>query len=138
MGKAIAYMENHWEALIAYATDGDVEIDNNIIERAIRPVALGRKNCARHPCFAPCGLTFRRAQPPHPWGLMWFFSGSDTGVQTAALVISLVGTCKLCNVDPAMYLRNVLRILPNFQGEDYADLLPDILTNTLDKLDKLP
>jgi transposase len=112
MGKAIAYMENHWNALIAYATDGDVEIDNNIIERAIRPVALGRKN--------------------------WLFSGSDTGAQTAALVISLVGTCKLCNVDPAKYLRNVLRILPNFQGEDYADLLPDVLANTLDELDKLP
>ena len=112
MGKAIAYMENHWEALIAYATDGDVEIDNNIIERAIRPVALGRKN--------------------------WLFSGSDTGAQTAALVISLVGTCKLCNVDPAKYLRNVLRILPNFKGEDYADLLPDVLASTLDELDKLP
>jgi len=112
MGKAIAYMENHWDALIAYATDGDVEIDNNIIERAIRPVALGRKN--------------------------WLFSGSDTGAQTAALVISLVGTCKLCNVDPAKYLRNVLRILPNFKGEDYADLLPDVLANTLDELDKLP
>ena len=112
MGKAIAYMENHWEALIAYATDGDVEIDNNIIERAIRPVALGRKN--------------------------WLFSGSDTGAQTAALVISLVGTCKLCNVDPAKYLRHVLRILPNFKGEDYADLLPDVLAYTLDELDKLP
>ena len=138
MGKAIAYMENHWEALIAYATDGDVEIDNNIIERAIRPVALGRKNCAPHPCSAPCGPAIRRAQPPHPWGLVWLFSGSDTGAQTAALVISLVGTCKLCNVDPAKYLRNVLRILPNFKGEDYADLLPDVLASTLDELDKLP
>ena len=112
MGKAIAYMENHWKALTAYATDGEVEIDNNVIERAIRPVALGRKN--------------------------WLFSGSDTGAQTAALVISLVGTCKLCNVDPAKYLRNVLRILPSFQGEDYADLLPDSLAGTFEELDKLP
>jgi transposase len=112
MGKALSYMENHWTALTAYVTDGGLEIDNNIIERAIRPVALGRKN--------------------------WLFSGSDTGAQTAALIISLVGTCTLCNVDPAKYLRNLLRILPNYQGNDYADLLPDVMAPTLDELDSTP
>jgi transposase len=112
MGKAIGYMDNHWTALTSFATDGGLEIDNNIIERAIRPVALGRKN--------------------------WLFSGSDIGAQTAALVISLVGTCKLCNVEPSKYLCNVLRILPNFQGKDYADLLPNALADALDEIDKLP
>jgi transposase len=112
MGKAIAYMDSHWTSLTSYATDGDLEIDNNIIERAIRPVALGRKN--------------------------WLFSGSDTGAQTAALVISLVGTCKLCGVEPSKYLRNILRVLPNFNGKDYADLLPDAFASKLDELDNLP
>lgn len=112
ISKAISYMENHWTALTAYATDGELEIDNNIIERAIRPVALGRKN--------------------------WLFSGSDIGAQTAALVISLVGTCTLCNIEPAKYIRNLLRILPNFNGKDYADLLPDALAPELDDFDKSP
>lgn len=112
MTKAISYMENHWTALTAYVTDGGLEIDNNIIERAIRPVALGRKN--------------------------WLFSGSDVGAQTAALVISLVGTCTLCKVEPSKYLKNLLRILPNFKGEDYADLLPDSLAPTLSELDSTP
>jgi transposase len=110
--KAISYMENHWTALTAYATDGGLEIDNNIIERAIRPVALGRKN--------------------------WLFSGSDTGAQTAALVISLVGTCTLCDVEPSRYLRNLLRVLPNFKGKDYADLLPGNIAPALGELDNTP
>jgi len=111
MGKALLYMESHWDSLVAYLKDGDLEIDNNIIERAIRPVALGRKN--------------------------WLFSGSEVGAQTAALVISLVGCCKLSNIEPSKYLRNVLRILPNYEGNDYAELLPDALAEKLDELDKM-
>jgi hypothetical protein len=112
MGKAIAYLMNHWTALTSFVTDGGLEMDNNIIERAIRPVALGRKN--------------------------WLFSGSETGANTAALVISLVGTCTLCNVEPSKYLRNLLRILPNFTGSDYAELLPDAFSSMLDKLEEKP
>ena len=104
-------VQSHWDSLVAYLKDGDLEIDNNIIERAIRPVALGRKN--------------------------WLFSGSEVGAQTAALVISLVGCCKLSNIEPSKYLRNVLRILPNYEGNDYAELLPDALAEKLDELDKM-
>lgn len=74
-----------WEALIRYASDGRVEIDNNAAERAIRPVALGRKN--------------------------WLFAGSDAGGERAADVLSLIETAKLNGLDPERYLREVLTVI---------------------------
>jgi hypothetical protein len=76
-----------------------VDLDNNIIERAIRPIAVGRKN--------------------------WMFAGSDEGAKRSALVMSLVGTCKMLGIDPAEYLADVLlRVKIRPEGGTFCDLTP--------------
>lgn len=82
MGQAMAYVFNQWNALCVYTTDGDLAIDNNAAENALRRVALGRKN--------------------------WLFCGSDQGGHTAAVLFSLIATCQRHGVDPFAYLRDVL------------------------------
>jgi transposase len=79
---AVRYALGRWEALMRYCDDGHVEIDNNAAERALRAVALGRKN--------------------------YLFAGSDRGGESAAAIYSLIGTAKLNAIDPESYLRNVL------------------------------
>jgi hypothetical protein len=79
---AIRYALGRWPALARYVDDGELEIDNNAAERALRAVALGRKN--------------------------YLFAGSDTGGERAATMYSLIGTAKLNGVDPEAYLRHVL------------------------------
>jgi len=76
---AIRYALGRWRALLRYAEDGHIEIDNNAAERALRAVALGRKN--------------------------YLFAGSDSGGERAAAVYSLIGTAKLNGLDPEAYLR---------------------------------
>src|SRR2546426_2100760 len=82
MGQAIMYTLNQWDALCVYTTDGDLAIDNNAAENALRRVALGRKN--------------------------WLFCGSDNGGHTAAVLFSLIATCQRHKVEPFSYLRDVL------------------------------
>jgi transposase len=82
MGQAITYALNQWDALCIYATDGDLSIDNNAAENALRRVALGRKN--------------------------WLFCGSNNGGNTAAVLFSLIATCQRHGVDPFAHLRDVL------------------------------
>ena len=82
LAKAIRYALNQWEALKVYLTDGRLPIDNNPAERDLRRVAVGRKN--------------------------WMFAGSDEGARRAALFYSLIQTCKLNDVNPFEYLRDVL------------------------------
>ena len=82
MGQAITYALNHWDALCVYTSDGDLAIDNNAAENALRRVALGRKN--------------------------WLFCGSDNGGSTAAVLFSLIATCQRHKVEPFAYLRDVL------------------------------
>jgi hypothetical protein len=79
---AIRYALGLWKALTRYCDDGRLEIDNNAAERALRIVALGRKN--------------------------YLFAGSDSGGERAAAIYSLIGTAKLNAVDPEAYLRYVL------------------------------
>src|SRR6266571_3832421 len=79
---AIRYALELWPALTRYCDDGRLEIDNNAAERALRVVALGRKN--------------------------YLFAGSDTGGERAAAIYSLIGTAKLNGLDPEAYVRNVL------------------------------
>jgi transposase len=79
---AIRYALSHWRALTRYVDDGSLEIDNNAAERALRAVAIGRKN--------------------------YLFMGADSGGQRAAALYSLIGTAKLNGLDPAFYLRTVL------------------------------
>jgi len=99
IGDAIGYALNNWAALVRYTTDGDLEIDNNAAERSLRGVAVGRKN--------------------------WMFFGSDTGGRTAALLTSLVTTCKRLHVDPFAYLRDIFDRISAHPASRLEELLPD-------------
>ena len=95
---AIQYALNRWAALLTYAEDGMVEIDNNAAERALRGVALGRKN--------------------------YLFAGSDSGGERAAAIYSLTESAKLNGLDPEAYLRDVLARIADHPVNQVADLLP--------------
>jgi transposase len=95
---AVKYALGRWEALTHYAEDGGLEIDNNAAERALRAVALGRKN--------------------------YLFAGSDKGGERAAILYSLIGTAKLNGLDPECYLRDVLSRLPDHPISRIEELLP--------------
>ncbi len=82
MAKAIQYAISNWRALIRYCDDGRLSIDNNAAERALRAIAVGRKN--------------------------WIFFGNERGGQAAAVMYSLIATCRECEIDPRTYLRDVL------------------------------
>lgn len=96
--KAIDYSLNRWAALTRYLGDGRLPADNNWIENRIRPIALGRNN--------------------------WLFAGSLRAGQRAAAIMSLIGSAKLNDLDPYVYLRDVLERLPSHPASCIADLLP--------------
>jgi transposase len=99
LAEAIRYTLSRWEALCRFVDDGRIELDNNPVERAIRPVALGRKN--------------------------HLFAGSDGGGARWATVCSLIATAKLNNVEPFAYLRDVLkRMTDGHPMNRIDDLLP--------------
>lgn len=95
---AIRYALARWEALTRYVGDGRLEPDNNPAERAIRPLALGRKN--------------------------WLFAGSDTGGHRAAAIASLIATARLNGLDPEAYLREVLDRIADHPASRVAEFLP--------------
>jgi transposase len=84
--------------LIRYASDGRIEIDNNAAERALRAIALGRKN--------------------------FLFAGSDAGGERAAAIYSLIGSAKLNDLDPEAYLRFVIERIADYRISQLDDLLP--------------
>jgi hypothetical protein len=102
MGQAILYAMNQWDALCVYTTDGDLAIDNNVAENALRRVAVGRKN--------------------------WLFCGSDHGGTTAAVLFSLIATCRRHRVDPFAYLRDVLTRIASAPIHQLDPFLPDSWT----------
>jgi transposase len=95
---AVRYALGRWEALMRFCDDGRIEIDNNAAERALRVVALGRKN--------------------------FLFAGSDGGGESAAAIYSLVGSAKLNGIDPESYLRNVLSRIADHPIKHIEELLP--------------
>ncbi len=98
IGGAIAYTLNLWPRLIRYIDDGRYEIDNNLVENSIRPVALGRKN--------------------------YMFAGSHEGAKRAAMMYSFLGTCKRNNVEPFAWLKDVLTRIPDWSIQRLDELLP--------------
>jgi transposase len=102
IGEAMAYARSNWTALTRYLDAGFLSIDNNAAERAMRPIALGRKN--------------------------WLHIGSDRGGRTAAVLMSLVQTCLALGVEPFAYLRDVLDRVSTHPASRIAELLPDAWT----------
>ena len=95
---AIRYALSRWPALTRYTDDGHLEIDNNAAERALRVVALGRKN--------------------------YLFCGSNAGGERAAAIYSLLGSAKLNGLDPELYLHHVLDRIADHPISKINDLLP--------------
>jgi transposase len=99
IAEAIRYGLNHWDGLIRFLEDGRIELDTNIVERGMRPIALNRKNA--------------------------LFAGHDQGAENWAAIASLVETCKLHGVDPQAYFVDVLTKLVNLWPESRLDdLMP--------------
>ncbi len=97
-GKAISYTLNRWDQLNLYLEHGTLEIDNNLVENAIRPTAIGKKN-------------------------FLFFGSPDSG-QTSAVIYSLIETCRKLEINPADYLREVLEALPTMKQAEAANWTP--------------
>lgn len=98
IGMALAYTLSLWPRLIRYIEDSRFQIDNNLIENSIRPVALGRKN--------------------------YLFAGSHEAAQQAAVVYSILATFKLHDMEPFAYLSKILSIIPDFTANQLHTLLP--------------
>lgn len=98
LGKALAYCIPRWDKLMAYLNDGMLEIDNNLAENSIRPIALGRKN--------------------------YLFAGSDRGAERAAMYYSFFGTCLKNKVNPFDWLKYVLQVIPSYKVSRLTELLP--------------
>jgi transposase len=98
LDKAVNYTLKRWSALARVAEDGRYPIDNNPIENAIRPIAIGRKN--------------------------WLFAGSDTAGKRAAAIMSLIATAKANGIEPHAWLTDVLTRLPTTKDRDIHSLLP--------------
>jgi transposase len=99
LAEAIRYALSRWEGLTRFVDDGRIEIDSNVVERAIRPIALNRKNA--------------------------LFAGSDGGGENWAIIASLIETCKLNDVDPQAYLSEVLaKIVAGHLMTKIDELLP--------------
>lgn len=98
LGTALGYTLNNWKALTRYTEAAFLAIDNNHSERQIKQLVIGRKN--------------------------WLFAGSDEGARNAALLYSLVVSCKLAGVDPFAYLRDVLIRIHTHPAERFDELIP--------------
>lgn len=98
MGKAIRYTLTLWEGLNAFLEDGRVEIDNNLVENAIRPTAVGKKN--------------------------WLFIGEAKAGERSAILFTLIEACRSRGIDPFDYLREVFTCMPTMAAKDYPSLLP--------------
>ena len=104
LGDALRYLDNQWAPLQRFVEDGRLAIDNNRAENQLRIVAVGRKN--------------------------WLFAGSLEGARWTAFLYSLVQSCRLVDLDPFLYFRDVLRRLPTHPHRLIAQLTPRGWTET--------
>jgi transposase len=100
MGAAIDYALGQWPTLEIYLRDGRVEIDNNLVENAIRPTALGKKN--------------------------WLFVGDAEAGERAAIIYTVIETCRRRGIDPYSYLKDVLTRLPNMTNHQIPEVIPAV------------
>ena len=98
MGKAFYYLQQQWPKLKVFLEDGQLEIDNNLVENSIRPLALGRKN--------------------------YLFAGSHPAAQRIAMMYSFFGTCQRHQVNPYEWLKATLERLPEHPINKIEELLP--------------
>ena len=98
IGQAILYTYNIYPRLARYVLDGRYRIDNNGAENGVRPLALGRKN--------------------------YLFCGNDQAAERTAIIYSLLGSCRLANVNPNAWLTDVLNRLPDHSIQKLSELLP--------------
>jgi len=98
MGQAISYALKQWALLERFLEHGEAEIDNNLVENAIRPTALGKKN--------------------------WLFFGSEEAGQRSAVIYTLIENCRMHGVEPYTYLKDVLERLPSCTNQDLDQLTP--------------
>ena len=98
MGEAIHYALNQWPVLERFLEHGEVELDNNLVENAIRPTAIGKKN--------------------------WLFFGSEEAGERSAVIYTLVQNCRMHGVEPYTYLKDVLERLPTATNQTVAQLTP--------------
>lgn len=99
IGQALYYSLKRWDKLSLYTTDARLQIDNNLVENSIRPVAIGRKN--------------------------YLFAGSHNGARRAAMLYSFLGTCKMNHINPFEWLRDVLSRIPEYPVNKLELLLPN-------------
>jgi hypothetical protein len=99
MGIAIDYALGQWPTLEVYLGDGRVEIDNNLVENAIRPTALGKKN--------------------------WLFVGEAGAGERAAIIYTLIESCRRRGIDPYAYLKDVLTRLPKMTNHQIPQVTPE-------------
>jgi transposase len=97
-GKAISYTLGQWSSLAVYLRDGTIEIDNNLVENAIRPTAVGKKN--------------------------WLFFGDAEAGQRSAVLYTIIESCRRRNVEPYAYLRDVLTRLPHLTNWQIKHVTP--------------
>jgi len=98
LGKAISYSLSKWKKLTEYIYHPFLEIDNNLVENAIRPTVLGKKN--------------------------YMFSGSHNGAERSAIIYSFIGSCKINGINPEEWLKDVLRKINDTKLSQLHELLP--------------
>ena len=107
IGKAMSYAYARWDALSAYLNDGNLQIDNNLVENTIRPVALGRKN--------------------------YLFAGSHEAAQRAAMIYSFFAICKKHEVNPFQWLKYTLQNIMSINHKNLKDLYPQNYKRTIEQ-----
>ena len=98
MGKAIDYAVKQWPQLVKYLEDGRIEVDNNLVENAIRPTAIGKKN--------------------------WLFIGQVEAGQRGAILYTIVEACRTRGIDPFEYLKDIFTRLPHATNQQVHELIP--------------